>query len=451
MLHLFRDCIEFFDPDAVGWKMLSAFENVGLSDYTRNGYLQLCQQTFSFLRERLQEEITVSVDQQAIEYALNTAAVRGDVVSMDLIFEFDPQKVIYSDSLERGRPVLEEFPHWLALQFLAEKGIDIRTSLHGETPTSRCLEFSDQFFHWRHDARILFPNIDRLIERETSELAPRLRGWCFDLLLDLFSLDLHEPLKDQKYLQELIYFADGDMMKCLECRNNREIDFFHGNYDGLMIEPWWVELKNSIKNRECLCLIDDVVQDGRDGNNIIHKSCRIEDIDSDSGSQASHSFGKWEYSSDTQPKQTQPKQTQPKQTQPKQTQPKQTQPKQTQDTGSQVNSDTNDDPLQDSASDMDVSNNLIRGASPPDQRCFIHRWGDVIPFQYWAEHCYKKYGGWMHEYERCEYYCFYCLALRECWDEEYEEVCDYFQAPSKEGERGGSDLDEPDSDESASD
>ncbi|KAJ5397713.1 hypothetical protein N7509_005826 [Penicillium cosmopolitanum] len=161
--------------------------------------------------------------------------------------------------------------------------------------------------------------------------------------------------------------------------------------------------------------MNDVVQDYRDGNKIIHKSCRFEDSGSDSGSQPGQPFGEFEDFSDTRPPQTQ-------------------------EMGSQPNFDTNKDTFEESASDPDISDTLMREASPPDQRD-IHRWGDVIPFQYWAEHCYKKYGGWRNEYERLEYYCFKCLAFLEGWDAEYEEVCEYLEALSEEAEGDGSDSD----------
>ncbi|CAI7572320.1 unnamed protein product [Penicillium manginii] len=93
---------------------------------------------------------------------------------------------------------------------------------------------------------------------------------------------------------------------------------------------------------------------------------------------------------------------------------------------------------------------VIRAASPTNQHSLIDRWGEVIPFQYWAEHCYEKYGGWRHGYEPCEYYCFKCLASLEGWDAEYEEVCEYLETLSEESEDGSDefDLDELDSDTS---
>jgi hypothetical protein len=218
----------------------------------------------------------------------------------------------------------------------------------------------------------------------------------------------------------ILYFAHGSMIECLKCGNNRLHDYANGTHDGFIIEPWWEELKYSVKNRECLCFVDDVVEDCRDEYNIIHKSCRFEDNGSDSGSEAVHPFGESEYFSDTQPAQTQ-------------------------ETGSQPNFDPNADTFQDQASDPSMSDNLMREASPPDQRG-LHRWGEVIPFKYWAEDCYKKYGGWRNEYERLEYYCFKCLALVEGWNAEYKEVCGYLEEDPEEAE-----ADEPDSDESASD
>lgn len=427
MLYLFEDCIEFCEPHAAGWEILCRLEFDDQGDLDYQAYQKLCKGVYLFLLERLREEVTAGIDLFSIENAQWWAAGRGDTAGMDLIFQFDTQKLIHSHYEEC--PLDDVNARWLYLQFLAEKGVDIRTRLHGETPTSRCLEFSDSFLHWRDDARLLFPVVDQLIERETSgEPAPRLRGWSFHLLLDLFSLDLHEHLKDHQYKESHIYMgseACGDMIGCLECRYARKVSFFHGYDDGLFIEPWWVELKVSIKNRECLCSIDDVVRDGRDRNNMIHISCRFEDIDSDSGSQSSHSSWGSEYFSDAKPTQTQ-------------------------ETDSQANSDTNDNAIEDLTSDPDISHTLGREVSPPDQRG-IHWWGDVIPFQYWAEHCYEKYGGWRNEYERLEYYCFKCLALFEGWDAEYEEVCEYLETLSEEAEGDDSDSEMVDSGSDESD
>jgi hypothetical protein len=345
--YLFKDCIEFCEPEADGWLILQSVE------FDSSSSLHLpYRDSLLFLLERIQEEITVGMNRDAIETALFYAARTGRFADMDLILKFDTQKVIHRCCLKGERPILGRWAHWLILQFLAEKGLDIQTSLLGETPTSRCLEFSGSFFCWRMDARILFSDIDRLIERETSESkksAPRLRGWSFDLLRDLFSLDLDELLELEGFEDlkrphshwDYIYLANDDAMdlKCLQCGCKRVYGFFEGTNGGFIMEPWWEGVKTRVKNRKCLCSFNEITQDDRDGNNIIQKSCRFEKIDSQS--EPDRSPVKPEYFSDTQSTQTQ-------------------------ETESQPNFDTNDDTSQESARDTNLSG-LIRAANPTNQ------------------------------------------------------------------------------------
>lgn len=119
-----------------------------------------------------------------------------------------------------------------------------------------------------------------------------------------------------------------------------------------------------------------------------------------------------------------------------------------QDTGSKtVFDESDDDSFYGSDINLERPNSLIREVISPSQHCFVHQWGDTYPFLFWVEHCYKKYGGWREEYLPSQYYCFSCLALREGWGTEYEELREHFETL---GEHSRVEELECDSDESNS-
>lgn len=416
-LYLFGDCIDFSDPGADGWNLLAGNEDN--SRFTQ--YPQFTRDWFSFLLNKFREESASSADYSSLWYALYWAGHRKGIDDMNLILEFDTQRDI--QAFYTAMNYVDGGCSLILYQVLAEKGIDIRDKFHGETPTSQSLRVSTLFFSWRDDARLLYPNIDCLIERELSkERAPSLRGWSFDLLRDLFVLDKPESQKIDNFWSD---FQPLDEIECNECNHSVRVCDIVDDL-GCIIEPWWEGLKYTVKSRECLCSMSSWVQDGRDANEIIHHSCHFENTDSGNNSQLEDSSKISENHQEVSGIQS----------------------AENQDTGSKTASDeSDDDSFYDSELGLDRSNSLIREVNSPSQHCPVHRLGDTYPFLLWVEYCYKKHGGWRDEYLPSEYYCFLCLALREGWDANYEEFCEHFETL---GEHSQAEELECDSDESDS-
>lgn len=286
-LCLFRDCIDFDDPEADGWGLLSQVGNAIELSHVLVQYPQFTRDWVSFLLSEFRAESTASADYFSVVYALWCAAQRKEIDGMNLILEFDPQREIQASMTAIDYLDGASYPLILC-QVLAEKGIDIQNKYHRETPTSQSLRVSSLFFSWRDDARLLYPNIDCLVEHETSEKrTPSLRGWRFYLLRDLFVLDKPESQNiDVFYLD---YFQPLDDLDCLECNDSaRACDI--DDDSGFIIEPWLEGLKYTVKSRKCLCSMNSWVQDGRDEKEIIHKSCFFENTDSNNNSQLEVSF-----------------------------------------------------------------------------------------------------------------------------------------------------------------
>ncbi|KAL2827749.1 hypothetical protein BDW59DRAFT_160056 [Aspergillus cavernicola] len=280
ILSLFGECIEFCETDADGWHLLSALE---MATENQAFVRQSAHAWFSFLLHRFRREGAIIINPELIGYALCSADRYQDLDSINMILDFDPQGRAYAhlmtDPAQRRLFLYYINNSFLVLQVLIDRGIHIHGAFDGETPTFRSLRFSMVFFDWCSMARLIYRDIDPLIRRETSDAhAPRLQGWCFDTLRNLFSLSptdslsipSHPAVMDNKYT---VY--------CLECGPNT--CGYDINDEVFIVEPWWESMKLSVKNRECVCSMLHWVRDNREGTDIRHISCQYEGTGSHDG------------------------------------------------------------------------------------------------------------------------------------------------------------------------
>ncbi|GCB20428.1 hypothetical protein AAWM_03313 [Aspergillus awamori] len=369
LLFLFEDCINFWDETDTGWSVLSTLQ-------TSRGRINpnLARDCCSFLLQKYRAEGTEAKKLDAVCWALAEAYRNKQYGCMQTLLEFDPTFQGFSPSRyeEAEGEGIATFMAWfgdnfLIQQKLIDRGIDLMTDFHGETPTSRSLRFGCMFFGWHGEARVTCADVDRLLARETSEGGILTsRGWRYDTLRNLFFLEPSAQLTDMYgnnrfCLQDPLHYPSCVVPECPE-------PAYDIDYHGIVVEPWWEELKHLFRAGKCVCFVQQWVSDGRDASQIRHNRCQEAVMD----------LG--------------------------------------------VELDT-DKMLHESLDSTKCSSPLATPGS------YTHFSVDTKRAALRIEHYYMKYRGFRHEYEPGEYYCFYCLAIKESWelDPGWEPICELLE------------------------
>ncbi|KAL3478490.1 hypothetical protein BJX99DRAFT_256387 [Aspergillus californicus] len=379
LLSLFKDGIEFCDIAADGWFLLALLNNWDPKD---NFASQNIHAWLSFLLAIFWTETTVIVNDYLVMFVLFMASSRKDLDNIKMILNFDPKKENFTYLLSDPDAQLYLMKDvkccFLALQFFIDSGIDFQPTLGRETPISRLLRFSTDFFNCTGDIRLLASDANSVFQREISERrAPSLQGWFSDTLGDLFLLSLsHWAHIEHQYAVNLKL-----PRQCLGCGLIEKPPTFE-TWKQLIIEPWWEELKHSIKARKCICINGELVYDSRDPSRFIHDGCDMDTASPNAGNKTDdlhHASIDCRAESDPQD-----------------------------DTNSNDGYQTAEEIVDGPSDDEDTSKEGLCGCP----RCQP----DFVSFGLLIEHYYESSGGWLYYYEPREFYCFYCLAEMEQWD-----------------------------------
>ncbi|KAL4883937.1 hypothetical protein BJY04DRAFT_183537 [Aspergillus karnatakaensis] len=148
VLSLFRDCIEFSEPNCNGWSLL-AIEAEGF-DGSERFTPQLAHEYYSTLIQCYRGEISRTLNVSSVWYDLFLADQGSDSLSINKILDFVPDQKGYTEIVSDDLTQMSFNEYlgdcFMVLEILTERGADIQAIFGGETPTSRSLRFSPLFF-----------------------------------------------------------------------------------------------------------------------------------------------------------------------------------------------------------------------------------------------------------------------------------------------------------------
>ncbi|KAL3456106.1 hypothetical protein BJX64DRAFT_294410 [Aspergillus heterothallicus] len=363
LLFLFEDCIDFWDRRDTGWKIIHSLQ----SSRGRINEPGVARDCYSFLLQKYRAAGAEIKTLDAVCWALAQTYRFEQYGCMRTLFEFDPTFQGFSPSRydQAEGEGIATFMGWFGdnpfvQQMLIDRGIDLVTEFHGETPTSRSLRFSCIFFGWQREVRFACADVDSLLARETSKgNILTVQGWGHDTLRTLFflvpSTQLSDMYGDIRFcLQDPLYYPSCVVPNCSISEPAYDIDYY-----GIIVEPWWEELKHLVRAGKCLCSIQQLVCDGRDATQIRHFRCQ----------------------------------------------------RQKEDAESSLELETNR--ICSESSDLTYGSS---SAATPESPTHASKYANAKTTALRIEHYYIKYRGFRHEYGPEEYYCFYCLASRERWE-----------------------------------
>ncbi|KAJ0414726.1 hypothetical protein BJY00DRAFT_294614 [Aspergillus carlsbadensis] len=364
MLLLFEDCIGFWDQSSDGWDLLRLCD-VG-ADLPMPTLVRDC---LSFLLQRYRAQAVDTINRNALWYSLHSTNMTANYSAMKILLEFDPGLRSYTESISRSSEgstfnlfMVYMRENLFAQQVFIDRGIDLVAHFGGETPTSRSLRFSCIFFGWREGVHFVSLDLGRLLQQETSKgTMLSQQGWRFDTLRHLFLIQPTARLSDnyaEARRDTHIYDPSCMRPECYESEPAYDIQ-----YHGLIVEPWWEELKHLVKSGEGHGSMEQWVQDTSRRIKPWRKmkrfhGARLTNSDDDDGG------------------------------------------------GGALETSVHD---QDTPIDSSVESSPLEGSHTPSSKPNVAAGLRI-------EHYYIKYNGFLHKYVPQEYWCFHCLAAREAWE-----------------------------------
>jgi hypothetical protein len=186
---------------------------------------------------------------------------QADYSAMKILLQFDPGLRSYTEP-GRERPkleMIEQFTFWLKQNFYVRQPVigglsGLVAKLPWETLVSAAMRFSCTLFRLHYQAGLIGRDVNHLLKQEALEGTSAYgQGWRFDTLCDLFSLRFTTEFADPDRKIGLQLY--GKPPCCIQRRCRKVEDAYGITYDGIIVEPWWEELKHLVKCRKCHCLM----------------------------------------------------------------------------------------------------------------------------------------------------------------------------------------------------
>jgi hypothetical protein len=246
MLLLFDDCIDFSNTCygyGTGWVLLIEpnfvnssilYSNVSL--LVRKYHNEITDHDYFDSGSAFYAVLFASAELENLEFVRLILGI--DPRAVDSVGRFD-MSITHELVLTRCRLTTryEEF-----FDLLVDRGVDLHQVCLDQTPTSLSMWFSGLFGPWRDLLRGL-PQDKRkaYLQYETSRSLLPLKeaGWCPARLQELIDLPLEFHFEDFQY-----YNDTGDYLFQAFCHRCSGIG------TGAMIEPWWEELKDRVKEKD---------------------------------------------------------------------------------------------------------------------------------------------------------------------------------------------------------
>ncbi|KAI9795258.1 MAG: hypothetical protein M1833_007280 [Piccolia ochrophora] len=236
---LFEEHIDFDQVGSVGWTLL---ESTAFND-TMGGQ---GSSSSTWLIGRYRQQMTESIDESAIFEAMCMSLCDFDQTLLRMLVDLSEDAINYRDRHDtRSYGVLGEVIEnllWirdydnLADKFglLCERGANLHLICAGETPTSRALGFSFVFRKWMDLLHRAGWGFEEIVKGEltSTEYPLYKRGWRVATLKDLFDFCSR-------------FYWEGVSTSC-----HTDGQF---SVSGILAEPWWEELLQKFRARECVC------------------------------------------------------------------------------------------------------------------------------------------------------------------------------------------------------
>ena len=244
ILHLFDDCIDFWDEDSDGWALVR--QTADRDNFT------LHQKPFiPHLLRKYRREMSENICQNNV-LDLLIFSCGSNMESFKMCLALHEDAANFTDGREGllhyiARTIDEQDEEEAALyvNYMLQKGANIHLVVYGETPTSSAMTSSMQFRKWIALLQRTPIRDEELIAGElaSAQLPLSLRGWTKDSLRTLIMLS-KTPLLARRTAN--YQFLEEDANLC--CRMLTTTRCY-----GADIEPWWDRLLEMILAQKCVC------------------------------------------------------------------------------------------------------------------------------------------------------------------------------------------------------